>query len=225
VAGLFNFEMRGVSLVRRGLQSWRGLIIFGFRMIGRIIGNLAPTLVLVVLLLSGGSLAAQAILAPPFGLQWGDTPDKILDWAREKNLEVNIKIPANHPEIRDIRVSSVRGSLPGHQAYAVETRYHWGKLFEVTVHYGAPGRKVSEIRADFERVKKAMVAKHGQFTPDAKRDKREDGYIRRKVSYHVEPVSGLLLLMVKTEVEDTLRKKRSARFSLLYRNENVIPKK
>ena len=152
--------------MRRGLQSWRGLIIFGFRMIGRIIGNIAP--VLVVLLLSGGGVAAQAILAPPFGLQWGDTPDKILDWAREKNLEV---------------------------------------------------------RADFERVKKAMVAKHGQFTPDAKRDKRVDGYIRHAVSYHVEPVSGLLLLIVKTEVEDTLRKKRSARFSLLYRNENVIPKK
>ena len=176
-------------------------------------------------LIAGQMLCAQAILAPPFGLQWGDTPDKVLDWARDKNLEVNIKIPANHPEIRDIRVSSAVGSLPGSQAYAVETRYHWGKLFEVTVHYGAPGRKVSEIRADFERVKKAMVAKHGQFSPDAKQEEKKNGFIRRSVSYHVEPVSGLLLLIALTEVEDTLRHKHSARFSLLYRNENVILKK
>jgi len=187
--------------------------------------RIIESFVLAVLLLSGGQVAAQAILAPPFGLQWGGTPDKVLDWARDKNLEVNIKIPANHPEIRVIKVSAAHGALPGSRAYAVESRYHWGKLFEVTVHYGAPGMKVESIRADFERVKKAMVTKHGQFTPNAKQEKKSDGYIRRSVSYHVEPVSGLLLLMALTEVEDTLRKKHSARFSLLYRNENVIPKR
>jgi len=177
------------------------------------------------LLFCDQQLAAQAILAPPFELHWGDTPDKVLDWAQAKKLDVRIKIPGDHPEIREIRVSSIRGSLPGHQAYALDARYHWGKLFEVTVHYGSPEMKVSQVKADFERVKKAMTGKHGEFVPNNKQKKSSDGYIRRAISYHVEPVSGLLLLMALTEVEDTMRKKSSARFSLLYRNENIIPKR
>lgn len=171
-----------------------------------------------------GQLKAQAILAPPFGLQWGDTPDKILDWAQNMKLDVQIKIPGDHPEIREVRVSAIHGSLPGHQAYALEAIYHWGKLFEVTVHYGAPGMAVREVKMDFEKVKKVMTLKHGEFTPNNKQEKKEDGLIRRSLSYHVEPVSGLLLLLAFSEVEDTVRKKHSARFSLLYRNQNIIPK-
>lgn len=180
---------------------------------------------IVLTLMSGDWLSAQAILSPPFGLHWGDAPDKVLNWAQTKKLDVNIKIPGNHPEIREIRVSAIRGSLPGHKAYALDARYHWGKLFEVTVHYGSPEMKVSQVKADFERVKKAMTGKHGSFVPNNKQKKNIDGLVRRAVSYHVEPVSGLLLLMVLTEVEDTVRKKNSARFSLLYRNENIIPKR
>lgn len=177
-----------------------------------------------LMLVSGHRLSAQAILAPPFGLQWGGTPDKILDWAQAKRLDVNIKMPGDRPEIREFRVSSIKGALPGHQAYALDARYHFGKLYEVTLHYGAPDMKVAQVKADFERVKKVMVAKHGELVPDNKQEKKLDGFIRRAVSYHVEPVSGLLLMMVFTEVEDTVRKKSSARFSLLYRNENIIPK-
>jgi len=191
-------------------------------------GMMAMRMVMVAILLifiSGQRLVAQAILAPPFGLQWGDTPDKILDWARDKHLDVNLKIPGDHPEIRDIRVSAIKGSLPGHQAYALDSRYHLGKLYEVTVHYGAPQMKVSKVKADFEHVKTAMVLKHGKLIPNNKQEKKLNGLIRRDVSYHVEPVSGLLLLMVYTEVEDTVRKKKSARFSILYRNENIIPKR
>ena len=192
-------------------------------MIGRKIG-VASAVIVFLLLVSGQRLAAQAILAAPFGLQWGGTPDKVLDWARDKKLDVSIKIPGDHPEIRDIRVSAIRGSLPGHQAYALEARYHWGKLYEVTVHYGSPQMKVSQVQSDFKALKRAMTLKHGELIPDNKQEKKLDGYIRRAVSYHVEPVSGLLLLMVFTEVEDTLRKKSTARFSLLYRNQNIIPK-
>lgn len=170
------------------------------------------------------SLMAQAILAPPFGLQWGDTPDKILDWAQAKKLDVHIKIPGEHPEIREIRVSSIQGPLPGHKAYAVEARYHWGKLFEVSVHYGAPGMKLSVVKADFENIRKALAAKHGVMTPNSKQEKREGGLLRRSLSYHVEPVSGLLLMMALTEVEELASKRKSARFSLLYRNQNIIPK-
>ena len=180
---------------------------------------------ILVVLMCGSKLEAQAILAPPFGLHWGDTPDKILDWARDKHLDVHLKIPGDRPEIREIRVSSLKGSLPGHEAYALDTRYHLGKLYEVTLHYGAPEMKVSKVRADFEKVKRVMSTKHGKMLPDNKQEKKSGGLIRRAVSYHVEPVSGLLLLIVFTEVEDTVRKKTTARFSLLYRNENIIPKR
>ena len=179
----------------------------------------------VFLLLGGGQkLTAQAILAPPFGLHWGDAPNKVLDWAQLKKLDVQIKIPGDHPEIREIRVASIKGPLPGQQAYALEAIYHWGKLFEVTVHYGAPGVSVKELKADFEKVKKSMTLKYGEFTPNNKQKKKIDGFIRSSVSYHVEPVSGLLLLIALSEVEDTVRKKHSARFSLLYRNQNIVPK-
>lgn len=177
-----------------------------------------------VLMLSGQSLAAQAILAPPFGLQWGDTPDKVLDWAEAKKLDVHIKIPGHKPEVRELRVSSESGPLPGHQAYALEALYHWGKLYEVTLHYGAPGMKPAKVRASFNKLKSSMTVKHGVFSPNNKKEEKSEGFVRRSVSYHVEPVAGLLLLMSLTEFEDTLRKKRSARFSLLYRNQNIIPK-
>ncbi|MBT8044956.1 MAG: hypothetical protein KJO79_08390, partial [Verrucomicrobiae bacterium] len=166
----------------------------------------------------------QAILAPPFGLQWGDSPDKVLDWADAKKLDATINMKGATPALYIVRVSSAQGPLPGHPAYALETRYHWGKLFEVTVHYGAPGMKAAKVRVDFDKLKTAMTVKHGPFTPSNKQEKKGDGFIRRSVSYHREPVKGLLLMMSWTEVEDTLRKKRSARFSLLYRNQNIIPK-
>lgn len=181
---------------------------------------------IVLVTLSGfQKLQAQAILAPPFGLQWGDTPDKVLDWAQSKHLDVNIRIPGDRPEIRVIKVSAIRGPLPGHQAYALEARYHWGKLFEVSVHYGAPGMAPDQVKADFEKVKKAITAKHGNLIPNNKQKKQIGSLMRQSVSYHLEPVSGLLLLMALTDAEDQLSKQKSTRFSLLYRNENIIPKK
>lgn len=165
---------------------------------------------------------AQAILSPPFGLAWKDKPDKVLDWAEAEKLNVTIDIKGARPELRVIRVSAAKGSLPGHPAYVLETRYHWGDLFEVTVHYGAPGMKPDDVRRDFEKLKKALVAKYGSFTPNNRQEKKGDGFVRNSVSYHIEPVKGLLLMLMLTESEDTLRKKKSARFSLLYRNQNVV---
>ena len=163
-------------------------------------------------------------MPPPFGMQWGDKPDKMLDWAQAKKLDAVIKIPGLHPELREIRVSAVKGPLPGTQVYALEARYHWGALFEVTVHYGAPGMKPKAVKADFVKLKLELAAKHGVFVANNKQDRKEGGLVRRSLSYHVEPVAGLMLLMAYSEVEDVLRKKASARFSLLYRNENIIPK-
>ena len=179
------------------------------------------------LMLLAGNVSAQAILPPPFGLQWGGAPDKVFDWAESKKLDVTIETKGVQPELYIVRVSSARGPLPGpeQRAYALETRYHWGKLFEVTVHYGASGMKPAEVRVSFDKLKTAMSLIHGAFAPNNKQVKKDDGFIRKSVSYHVEPVKGLLLLMGLTEVEDTLRKKESVRYSLLYRNQNVIPQK
>ncbi|MBK1854463.1 hypothetical protein JO972_05810 [Verrucomicrobiaceae bacterium 5K15] len=185
---------------------------------------MVPLWLIALSLLGIANIRAQAILAPPFGMQWGDKPDKVLDWAQAKKLDAVIKIPGAHPELREIRVSAVSGPLPGTKAYALEARYHWGALFEVTVHYGAPGMKPKAVKSDFMKLQLLLAAKHGTFVANHKQDKREDGLLRRSLSYHVEPVAGLLLLMAYSEVEDTLRSKESARYSLLYRNENIIPK-
>lgn len=166
----------------------------------------------------------QAILAPPFGLHWGDTPDKVLNWAYDKKLDVTMKMPGKEPELRIIRVESASGSLPDHQANALEARYHQGKMFEVALHYGAPDIDSKRLMADFDELKTALTLKHGVFTPNNKQEKNEAGFIRKSVSYHIEPVRGLMLLLVLSELEDTIRKKHSTRFSLLYRNQNIIPK-
>lgn len=175
--------------------------------------------------MASGRASAQAILPPPFGLQWGDTPDKILDWAQAQKLHINIFMPGDRPEIRDIKVTAVKGSLPGNKAFALEARYHWGKLYEVTVRYGAPNIQALVLRRDFDQMKKTLTTRHGKFKQNGKSKKLLDGLIHKKESYHVEPVAGLMLLIAWSEMEDPVKKKKSARFHLLYSNQNIIPKK
>ena len=176
----------------------------------------------VVFIFSTLDICAQAILAPPFGLQWGDTPDKVLKWAEEKELDVVVKIPGKNPETREFKISAEGTSLPQHQAYMLEARYHWGKLYEVTLHYGSVEDKPVDLKAKFEKLKAAMVLKYGLLKPNKKQSSKKDGYNQEAISYHVEPVSGLLLLMSYTEIKDELRGQDSARFSLLYRNHNLL---
>ena len=183
-------------------------------------------MLLILAIVSGSHFVmAQSLLPPPFGMKWGEQPDKILDWADAKRLDVDIKIPGKRPEIREFRVSSPQGPVPGHKAFALEARDHRGHLYEVTVHSGAPDTPNKQLKADFSQIKKALSAKHGSFVPNKKQEKKEDGFVRSSESYHVEPVSGLLLLLAYTEIHDTLRQKSSARFSLLYRNDNIVPKR
>ncbi len=177
-----------------------------------------------VMISLAGDVSGQALLAPPFGLQWGNTPDKVLDWAESQKLDVDIKIPGAHPEIREIRVSSKQGTLPNHQARVLEARYHWGKLFEVTLHYGSTEDSPSDLRRDFDKVKSVLTLKHGVFQANSNKNFQKDGFVQKSLSYHVEPVSGLMLLIAYTELEDKVRKDRSARFSLLYQNYNILPK-
>ena len=184
----------------------------------------SAAVVCVIWFIVTGAAFAQAILPPPFGLKWGDNMDKVLEWAEKERLDMVIDIKGAEPDLRVIRVTSAKGPLPGSRAYALETRYHRGRLFEVTVHYGEKGAKPSQLKGDFDTIKRDFTTKYGHFTPNNKQVKKGDGFVRESVSYHIEPVKGLMLMLLFTEMEDTLRKKRSARFSLLYRNQNVIPK-
>ena len=164
----------------------------------------------------------QEVLMPPFGLQWGSEPAKLMKWASDKKLDVAIKILDEDSELKIVRVESAGRSLPGHQARALEARYHGGKLFEVSVHYGASNSDPKHIVNDFNELKSKLAIKHGMFSPNNKQQDREDGFIRKSVSYHVEPVRGIILLMALSELEDVIRGKHSARFSLIYRNQNII---
>jgi hypothetical protein len=165
--------------------------------------------------------AAQAVLEPPFGMRWGDTPEKLIDWASRHSLDVTISLPGDQPARRVLRVSARKGNLPGAAAQALEGRFHGGRLFEVTVHYRDPAAKAEEMETRFNKLKKELTAEHGALSANRQDRSVEDGFATRTVSFHREPVKGLFLLLAYTEIEDQLRKTREATFSLIYRNDNL----
>src|SRR5690606_9177383 len=67
-----------------------------------------------------GGAGAQAPLEPPFGLKWGDSPEKLISWASRHSLDVNISLPGKQPALRIVSVSGDGGSLPDSPADAVE---------------------------------------------------------------------------------------------------------
>lgn len=176
-------------------------------------------------LLASGLLASrahgQAVLEPPFGLRWGDTPEKLIDWASRHSLDVNISLPGDQPARRVVRISPRKGNLPGAAAQALEGRFHAGRLYEVTVHYRDPVAKAEEMEARFNKLKKELTGEHGTLSANRQDRTVTDGFATRTVSFHREPVKGLFLLLAYTEIEDQLRKTREATFSLIYRNDNL----
>ena len=171
---------------------------------------------------SGGArLHAQAVLEPPFGLRWGDTPEKLIDWASRHSLDVNISRPGDQPALRVLKISPRRGNLPGAAAQALEGRFHGGRLYEVTVHYRDPAAKAEDMEARFNKLKKELTGEYGALSANRQDRSIEEQFATRTVSFHREPVKGLFLLLAYTEVEDQLRKTREATFSLLYRNDNL----
>ncbi len=172
--------------------------------------------------LAAGSLAhGQAVLEPPFGLRWGDTPEKLIDWASRHSLDVNIALPGDQPALRVLRISPRKGNLPGAAAQAVEGRFHSGRLFEVTVHYRDPQAGADAMEARFNKLKKELAGEYGALSANRQDRAIHDRFATRTVSFHREPVRGLFLLLAYTEVEDQLRQTREATFSLLYRNDNL----
>ena len=175
-------------------------------------------LILVLLAAPGG---AQAVLEPPFDLKWGDSPEKLIGLAERHRLDVTIRLPGDQPERRIVRLEPRSGFLPFHKASAIEGRFQSGRLFELSVHYGAGGESAAAIEQRFNEMKRALAKEHGVLTPNRQERQVKDRISTRTVSFHREPVKGLFLLLAYTEIEDLLRQRKEATFSLLYRNDNL----
>lgn len=174
----------------------------------------------ILLLLVAGQAVAQAILEPPFGLKWGDSPEKLIVWASKHSLDVTISLPGDQPAMRVLKIEPRKGFLPETQAGAVEGRFLGGKLYELTVHYTDSTASADVMETRFEALRKQVALEHGTLLANQQRRTVEDQFVTRTQSFHREPVKGLFLLLAFTEVEDLLRKSKDARFSLIYRNDN-----
>jgi hypothetical protein len=174
----------------------------------------------ILLLMVTGQALAQAILEPPFGLRWGDSPEKLIVWASRHSLDVTISLPGDQPAMRILKIEPKKGFLPETQAGAVEGRFLGGKLYELTVHYTDATASADVMETRFEALRKQVAQEHGTLLPNQQRRTVEDQFVTRTQSFHREPVKGLFLLLAFTEVEDLLRKSKDARFSLIYRNDN-----
>ncbi|MEO5713540.1 MAG: hypothetical protein ABIT37_08615 [Luteolibacter sp.] len=173
-----------------------------------------------ILLLVAGPVAAQAVLEPPFGLHWGDSPEKLITWASRHSLDVNISLPGDQPAMRILKIEPKKGFLPDSQAAAVEGRFLSGKLYELTVHYIDPQASADLMETRFNALRKQVTQEHGALLTNQQQRSVEDQFVTRTQSFHREPVKGLFLLLAFTEVEDLLRKTKVARFSLIYQNDN-----
>ena len=176
--------------------------------------------VLTLLVIAVGETMAQAVLEPPFGLHWGDSPEKLIVWASKHSLDVTISLPGDQPAMRIVKIAPKKGFLPETQAGAVEGRFISGKLYELTVHYVDPEASADLMETRFEALRKQVTLDQGPLLPNQQQRTVADQFVTRTQSFHREPVKGLFLLLAFTEVEDLLRKSKDARFSLIYRNDN-----
>lgn len=163
---------------------------------------------------------AQAVLTPPFGLKWGDSPERLVEWAGRHSLDVRITLPGKEPALRVLRVQDEKGLLPSSPARAIEARFLAGRLFEVAVHYGLPSDPPDDVLARFEELKRKLAAEHGELAPNQQDRKIDDQFATRTLAFHREPVKGVFLMLALTEIEDLLRQNRKATYSLIYRNDN-----
>jgi uncharacterized membrane protein len=174
----------------------------------------------VVLVAAVGQTAAQGVLEPPFGLRWGDSPEKLIVWASRHSLDLTISLPGDQPGLRILKIEPRKGFLPDTKAGAIEGRFLGGRLYELTVHYFDKEASADLMESRFEELKKQVTTEHGVLMANQQQRAVEDQFVTRTQSFHREPVKGLFLLLAFTEVEDLLRKSKDARFSLIYRNDN-----
>ena len=171
-------------------------------------------------MLSSLALNAQELLKPPFGVNWGDSPEKLVSWATEKSLDLTITIPGKSPNLRIIHVAAPKGTLPDSPATSVEGKFLHGGLYEMTVHYGDSTTSATIMEERFEEMKKQMTREHGPLLANQQQKAVDNHFVTRTQAFHRESFKGVFLLIAWTEVEDLLRKTKEAKFSVIYRNDN-----
>jgi hypothetical protein len=173
-----------------------------------------------LLCLIGDGVRAQAILEPPFGLRWGDSPEKLISWSSKHSLDLNIFVPGDQPGLRILEIAPKTGLLPDSPASSVEGKFLHGGLYEMTVHYCDPAASAEIMAGRFAKLRKQLSQEYGALVANQERRVVEDQFVTRSQSFHRETVRGVFLLIAWSEVEDLLRKTKEARFSLIYRNDN-----
>ena len=173
-----------------------------------------------VTILTTNILVAQDILDPPFGLHWGDSPEKLLTWATRQSLNVTILLPGNQPTLRILKIFPNKGLLPETKASAVEGRFDRGKLYEVAIHYVDPTATAEEMEVRFEALRRQTTNNYGPLLPNQQQRVVNNQFVTRTLSFHRETLKGHFLLLTFTEEQDLLRKSSEVRFSLVYQNDN-----
>lgn len=173
-----------------------------------------------LLLLLTCAIQAQELLKPPFGVNWGDSPEKLVSWATENTLDLTITIPGKNPGLRIIKISSPKGTLPDSLAASVEGKFLHGGLYEMTVHYEDSAVSATVMEERFEEIKKQITRENGALLANQQHKAVENHFVTRTQAFHRESLKGVFLLIAWTEVEDLLRKTRQAKFSMIYRNDN-----
>lgn len=161
------------------------------------------------------------MLDPPFGLSWGDSPEPLIEWADRHALDIRISLPGDQPDLRIVRIGNEERTLPSSKARVVEASFLQGRLYELTVHYGGGKDGIDLTERRFAQLKRQLTTEYGELVANRQERSVEDDFATRTLSFHREPVKGLFLLLAYTEMEDLLRKEREARFSLIYRNDNL----
>ena len=173
-----------------------------------------------LMLLGVGYVKSQAVMEPPFGLCWGDSPEKLISWATRQSLDVTIQLQSAQPAVRILKIQAKKGCLPDTQVGSIEGHFLTGKLYELTIHYFDENASSDVMESRFETVKKQFVRERGVFLTNQQLRTVDNQFATRTQSFHREPVKGLFQLLVFTEVEDLLRKTKNTRFSIVYKNNN-----
>jgi hypothetical protein len=173
-----------------------------------------------IFMLSSCALNAQELLKPPFGVNWGDSPEKLVSWATEKSLDLTITIPSKQPNLRIINIAASKGTLPDSKATSVEGKFLHGGLYEMTVHYGDSNASATIMEERFEEIKKQITREQGPLLANQQHKTVDNHFVTRTQAFHRESLKGVFLLIAWTEVEDLLRKSKQSKFSVIYRNDN-----
>lgn len=174
-----------------------------------------------VLVAMTSTLSGQVFLKLPFGRQWGEAPAGLLQWAGKVKLDVFVELPADDANLQVFRFQEKGGGIPKLEAHSVEARFHQDRLYELTVSYEFAGETPDEVRKRFHKMKKELEKGRGEFRLNGRAQNADDSFLTREESFHYEPNPGVFLLMAYSSVEDLLRKKGEARFSVIYHNGQV----